>query len=113
MTYQGINSALFGFMQENENKIVTIDQLVEHFKGRFDRRQLMSNMANLLGANAGKQIEKLQIGMWRFNSGEKVGHESQPVQAKGQIFEQLRELNDGLLLIGEDGELYRAKKIKL
>ena len=109
MANQGINTALFDYMQERANQVVTIDQMVNHFKSRLDRNQIMSNMANLLKTPVGKQIERLQTGMWRYT----VETDKQPETASRQIFELLRPLNDGLLLIGEDGELYRAKRIKL
>ena len=110
MAYQGINSALLGYLMERENQVVTIDQMVVHFGDRFERRQIMSNMLNLAKSPAGSGIEKLQMGMWRYKSGADVKPET---AATKQLFEFIRELSDGLLLIGEDGELYRAKRIKL
>lgn len=109
MANQGINTALLSYMQERANQVVTIDQMTNHFKDRLDRRQILSNMANLLQTPVGKQIERLQTGMWRFSDKNDV----KPDTESRQIFELLRTLNDGLLLIGEDGELYRAKRIRL
>lgn len=118
---RGITTALFNYMQEHANKIVTIDQLDEHFKDRFDHLQIMGNMANLMKKPVGKQIERMQTGMWRFNSEEKEEQVEEKVETnptlaagKGQLFEKLRDLSEGWILqIGEDGKLYRAREIPL
>lgn len=111
MSMQGIQVSLFTYLQNNPNRVVSIEELEKSFEGRYNRTQIMSNMSNLRNTKAGKQIEKLQIGLWRFvpestetNNGRKLVHES-------KIFESIKELADGYVLVGEDGELYRAKKI--
>jgi hypothetical protein len=109
MAYNGIGTTLLEYFQQNDGKIVTIGELVKAFEGRFDRTQIMSNMGNLIKKPIGNQIEKLQTGAWRYVA-QRKGPDKTPMAH--MVFELLRELPDALLLIGEDNELYRARKIK-
>lgn len=115
--YKGISTDLYTYVQERANRVVTIQEMEKYFEGKYDHRQILANMANLMKTKAGKQIEKLQIGMWRFVPTDKPSENgsvsvSNSKPEPKQLFEMIRELNDGYLIIGEDGELYRAKRLK-
>lgn len=120
--YQGISTDLYTYMQSRPNQVVTIQEVEKYFGDKYEHRQILANMANLMKTKVGKQIEKLQIGMWRFiPAGQETtvkaqenGSKPQPKTESSpkQLFEVVRELNDGYLIIGEDNELYRAKRLK-
>jgi len=106
MAYNGIGVALLSYMQKHENQIVTIDELENFFKDRFEHGQLMGNMANLMKTPAGEAIERLQTGMWRYKKAVDKTPETTIT------FELVRRRGDTLLIIDEDDTLYRATPIR-
>jgi len=68
-------------------KHVTINELEKHFKGKYDRNQIMATMANVCGRRAdryGLPIEKVTQGVWKVignDNGSKPKQEELPLKS--------------------------------
>jgi hypothetical protein len=109
----GASTAFLNYLQERQGKVVTIDEMEKVFAGKFDRRQIMSNMGNLINSASGTMVERLQTGVWRF-----VGDEVRPAPGVSQIVDTMDFLivktsEDGIHMVGIDdkGGIYKISKV--
>jgi hypothetical protein len=124
----GITSALLTYFQERPGQVVTIDQLVKHFK--LERKKIQGNMYNLRQNVGGESIEALRSGMWRYVDSkttkttaevmrESSGESAAPKQLRPppgankqdstKHFEILKTSEDGKHMVGMDdtGNVYK------
>jgi len=108
-----ISASLLDYLQERANQVVTINQLESHFKGEYTRKQIMSNMSNLLKTKAAENVEHLQTGMWRLTRSISLPKQDEKPVVTSAVFESVKQLSNGCyLLVSEDGDLYHAKPVK-
>lgn len=102
------------YFQDHIGKIVGIEQLEIHFRGTWDRRQILHALANSTrekGTNLTlRRIECLQQFMWRLP----------PLEAEtdkvGYSFEQLtvtiiKEQDDEMVVVDDNTNIYRMVKV--
>jgi len=105
MANTGISTKLLHYFQSNAGRAITIDELEKEFAGQYERRQIMSNVANLRQTNVGKSIQVLKTGVWQYESDAKNDD-------KSLTFTVLKALDNGgyVLMDGSEG-IYRADRL--
>lgn len=107
MANTGIATALLTYMSDEKNRPVTIDEMVDFFDGDFTRRQIMSNMANLLQTPVGQQyITRIQMGVWKYEDSSKDED-----RISFTVLKYDDSGNGDALLLGDNKDVYRLTRL--
>ena len=97
---QGITLALLQYMQDNPNRVVVIQDLIDALENYSDT-QLIKGMWHIIKSDMLPGLEKVAQGVWRYIPGEFNGRPS-------VTFEVLKETEDSYVLMDSQGDVYKA-----
>lgn len=107
MPYKGVSTQVIKYLQENPNRPVTIEELVEKLP-ELQRHQIISAASHLVSSGT-VPVERVKIGLYRYST--ELPAKPDPAGQREITFTVVKETDEKFILVDEVGDVYSATLI--
>jgi len=111
---RGRQQDILQYFWNNPDRGITIEELTKHFKGTYDRGQIMGTMAHVTNGDMQKKynypVKKLHSGAWQFDPpGDKKSSVTQSLERLTVTI--IKEVDGEMVVVDDDAHIYRMVQV--